>query len=222
VEQLENNSKKKSQMVRRLVSYEELFDLVHQTHLNTSHKGRDIMKRNLDALYLNVTRISIETYLALCSECVQKNSKFKTTPKTGVVVESISSERFNQRIQIDIIDFQFMPDDGYRFILYAQDHFTKFCHLRPIKAKTVQDVVKELISIFASFGPPEVIQSQNGIEFSNTLIEDIVSLFPSIKIMHDRPRKALTRSFERLNADVKAMIGTWMQTNNSTQWSKGK
>ena len=49
----------------------------------------------------------------------------------------------------------------------AQDHLTKFCHLRPLKSKEAKEVARNLFEIFCQFGAPVILQSDNGKEFRN-------------------------------------------------------
>ena len=52
------------------------------------------------------------------------------------------------RGQVDLIDMQAQPDNDYKFILNYQDHFSKFCMLRPVKHKTAIAVAEILVDIF--------------------------------------------------------------------------
>ncbi len=71
------------------------------------------------------------------------------------------------REQIDLIDYQSMPDGTYNYVLDYQDHGIKFCQLRPLRQKTHKAVAIELINIFCIFGPPSTLQADNGMEFSH-------------------------------------------------------
>jgi hypothetical protein len=46
-------------------------------------------------------------FLALCEKCVENSKRDKTT---GVVSKPILSLNFNRRAQMDLIDFQSLPD----------------------------------------------------------------------------------------------------------------
>uniref|UniRef100_A0A914CJD7 Integrase catalytic domain-containing protein n=1 Tax=Acrobeloides nanus TaxID=290746 RepID=A0A914CJD7_9BILA len=48
-----------------------------------------------------------------------------------------------------------------------QDHLTKYVLLRPIKSKTAEAVAEELMRIFADFGAPKILHTDNGREFAN-------------------------------------------------------
>lgn len=56
--------------------------------------------------------------------------------RKGLVVKPILSSYMNSRAQIDLIDYQSMPDGGQKFVLVYQDHLTKFVNLRALKSKT--------------------------------------------------------------------------------------
>ena len=73
----------------------------------------------------------------------------------------------NVHAQIDLIDFQSMPDGQFNYVLDYQDHGIKFCILWPLTQKTHRAVALELISIFCIFGPPSILQADNGKEFSH-------------------------------------------------------
>ncbi|KAG8198915.1 hypothetical protein JTE90_015125 [Oedothorax gibbosus] len=60
------------------VHTEELFDIVHSTHLATGHRGRTRMEKELKAKYRNVTTEVIMLYLRLCEPCQKKLAEHKT------------------------------------------------------------------------------------------------------------------------------------------------
>jgi hypothetical protein len=51
-----------------------------------------------------------------------------------------------------------------------QDHFTKFIQLRPLRAKSSLEVANALFDIFSIFGVPLILQSDNGREFRNQVV----------------------------------------------------
>ena len=73
----------------------------------------------------------------------------------------------NVRAQIDLIDYQSMPDGPYNYVLDYQDHGIKFCQLRALTQRTHRAVALELIQIFCLFGQPSILQADNGKEFNH-------------------------------------------------------
>ncbi|XP_025198496.1 KRAB-A domain-containing protein 2-like, partial [Melanaphis sacchari] len=143
-------------------------------------------------------------------------------PKKGLVIKPILSKTFNSRAQVDLIDMQSNKDGGFKFILVYQDHFTKFVSLRPLKTKTSSEVAYNLIDIFCIFGAPCILQSDNGREFVNHIINDLVLMWDDLKIVHGKPRHSQSQgSVERANQDIEKIIYAWMEENQSRKWSEG-
>ena len=53
----------------------------------------------------------------------------------------------NTRCQVDLIDMQSQPDEGYHFIMIYQDHLTKFVVLRALRTKRAEDIAYHLTDI---------------------------------------------------------------------------
>lgn len=120
------------------------------------------------------------------------------------------------------MDFQSCPDKNYKWLFNYQDHLTKLLFLRPLQTKTANEVANELLKIFLEVGAPSILQSDNGREFTNSLISELVKMWPNLKILHGRPRHPQSQgSIERSNQDVENMLRALMHDNNSTNWSLG-
>ena len=103
-----------------------------------------------------------------------------------------------------------------------QDHLTKFVILRALKTKTAAEVAYNLIDIFTLFGAPSILQSDNGREFANKIVEDLKLLWSELKIVHGKPRHSQSQgSVERANQDVENMLTSWMIDQQTTNWSEG-
>jgi hypothetical protein len=78
------------------------------------------------------------------------------------------------------------------------------------------------MEIFCIFGAPFILQSDNGREFSNKIIEAFKDLWPGLKLVHGKPRHSQSQgSVERSNQDVRDMLVAWMLDNKTKQWSEG-
>ena len=67
-----------------------------------------------------------------------------------------------------------------------------------------------------------ILQSDNGSEFTASVITELKSLWPDLIIVHGKPRHPQSQgSVERLNCDVKDMLVAWLGDNNSTDWPVG-
>jgi transposase InsO family protein len=118
--------------------------------------------------------------------------------------------------QIDLFDMQQTPggpDRNYRYVLHWLDHFSKFSILRPLKDKTMLSVVSELRSIFALVGPPDILQSDNGSEFKNDMMEKLTAE-KHVKHLFSRPYHPQTNgAVERANGFVKSKLRAWVLEN---------
>ena len=72
---------------------------------------------------------------------------------------------FLTRLQVDLIDMRSMIYNEFTFIMHCKDHFTKFSWLFPLKSKEAIGVAINLKQLFYTFGPPKILQSDNGKEF---------------------------------------------------------
>ena len=77
-------------------------------------------------------------------------------------------------------------DNEYWYIIHMRDHFTKFSWARAAKQKTSENVVNFLYDIFLMFGPPVIIQCDNGKEFSG-LTKKLCDLWPNLKVTTASP-----------------------------------
>jgi hypothetical protein len=78
------------------------------------------------------------------------------------------------------------------------------------------------LDIFYIFGAPVILQSDNGREFVNKIINDLKIMWPALKIVHGKPlRIQIQGSVERANQDIQNMLINWMQTNNVKSWKEG-
>ena len=195
-----------------------MFDIIKRAHSQTGHGGRDKMTKSLNH-YANITRESIELYKSLCIEC-QKKCKRSTTK--GVVVRPILSKDFLSRGQVDLIDMQSLSYRNQKWIMVYQDHLTKYCVLRTLTSKRAVEVAIQLIDIFLLFGAPQILQSDNGSEFTAHIISELKLLWTDLLLVHGKPRHPQSQgSVERLNCDVKDILTAWLGDNHSKDWPSG-
>lgn len=198
---------------------EDTFDIIKRAHIATGHGGRDKMVKELTKKYANITHDAISIYKSLCIEC-QRKRKRPTTK--GTVVRPILTKNFGSRSQVDLVDMQAMKQGNYKWIMVYQDHLTKFCVLRPLTSKRAAEVAYQLLDIFLLLGAPEILQSDNGSEFTACVITELKLLWPDLVMVHGKPRHPQSQgSVERANCDIKDMLVAWLSDNNTTDWTVG-
>ena len=177
------------------VNIDEMYDIIKRAHISSGHGGRDKMIQCLSR-YADITRESIEVFKSLCTECQIKRKRASTK---GVVVRPILSKDFGSRAQVDLIDMQSMTKAQHKWIMVYQDHLTKYCVLRPLTSKRAAEVAFQLMDIFLLLGAPQILQSDNGSEFTASVITELRVLWPDLLMVHGKPRHPQSQgSVERL------------------------
>jgi hypothetical protein len=111
----------------------------------------------------NVTREVCKLFTDVCPHCIVLTSRRK--PTAGI--QPIITVGMCVRGQTNIIDFQSMPDGDFKFLLNYIDHGVKKLTCIPITSKRASCVAFALFTIFTETGPPSILQTDNGGEFSN-------------------------------------------------------
>ncbi|CAF2230927.1 unnamed protein product [Rotaria magnacalcarata] len=207
-------------IIKYFVQLDELFGIMKEAHITIGHRGIVNTLKEVKKRFVNITEKQVTLFISGCEECKRKRSMPKSATK--LVIKPVISNDFNARGQVDLVDKQLCPDGLYKFIVTYQDHLTKFCILRPLKTKTACEVVYQLLEIFTIFGAPVILQSDNDREFVAKIIQELVVMWSSVKIVHGRARNPQSQgSVDRCNQDIKQLIGTWIRENQSKKRSHG-
>lgn len=199
------------------VKNEEIFDIVHEAHIQTNHGGRTRMIKELQKKYKNITYEVVMLYLGLCVQCKMKQ-KF---PKNETEIKPPMSGELDSHCQMDLLDMQTCPDGEFKFIFIYQDHMTKFIQLRPLKTNTVEEVAHNLLSIILIFGAPNILNSNYEREFTKKIITELHAMWPEVKILDGKSDESEAEGFiKKINHDIQNGIRVTMEEKNVTKWSE--
>lgn len=220
IEKLIKKQKDENDPILYYITNEELYNKIEEIHFAQGHGGINKMMAHIKKTYANITAEAVKIFISLCEECQCRRNK---PTRANLVVKPIRSSDLNSRGQVDLIDMQSQPDGNFKWILNYQDHFTKFVHLRPLQRKCADEVALTLLDIFLTTnGAPHILQSDNGREFVNRTITELVKLWPGLKLVHGRPRHPQSQgSVEKSNDEVHRQLVSWMRDNDSTSWAQG-
>ena len=118
------------------------------------------------------------------------------------------------------------PDGTYRWIGHYMDHWSKFHVLFPLSRKTAAEVGLNLqTKIFSFLGIPRILHSDNGREFVNVIVQNLVKEWPGeTTIVNGKPRNPKCQGLiEQGNSLVEKMIGARFQedsTDDYPLWSE--
>jgi hypothetical protein len=116
----------------------------------------------------------------------------------------VYAARPSDHYQIDLA--QFPPShDGFYFCLVLIDVFTGFVMLEPIQNKEASTVARALWKVCCVIGIPRVLQSDNGTEFCNKIINSLCRLTGI-------PRRYIAPYNPRADGKVERVIKTVKQT----------
>jgi hypothetical protein len=97
-------------------------------------------------------------------------------------------------------------ENGYSYFLVVVDLFTSFCLTRPQKTKGAEETAQNLYTIFCEWGPPKVLQSDEGTEFVNKVLTEVGNLM-GVELKVSTPHyKHSTGSVERLNRTISTSL----------------
>ena len=141
-------------------------------------------------------------------------------------IKNIVTEGFGVRGQVDLIDFQSMPDGLFKYLLNYLDHGVKKLTSIPLTSKQASSVAFALLTIFTKQGPPSILQSNNGGEFSDhahnyvgrcmvlddefidLVIRKVKNLWPECMMVRGSPRHSESNGgIERVNQTVQRKLG---------------
>ncbi|KRX33225.1 KRAB-A domain-containing protein 2, partial [Trichinella sp. T6] len=88
-----------------------------------------LIKRLAINKWANVTQEACHLFLTFCEECHKKRAR--KLPKS-LVVKPLVSTNLRSQAQVELINFQTMPDGDYKYIMTYLNHFKKFCILSPL------------------------------------------------------------------------------------------
>lgn len=221
--------------IQYYVKIDEIYDILHETHLRTGHGGRTRMVKELQTNYKNITYEIITLYLRLCKRCqISKNKGHNYSQKPFKqphqnTVEIASDPRpISKCSVVHFIDFRHQPDQEYHFVLVYEDELTKFVQIRQLKSVTSDEISRSLLEIMLLFGVPRVLRFTPEIITRETVIGVISNLcntWHNLIVIYDKSNG--DHDNNRLNEtsgtvfDLHQAILNWMEENSSGCWSKG-
>ena len=155
------------------VKYQDMIKKVHNSI--SGHHGVERTLEKLDNMGLNwdYRREMVKRFLKICPFC-QKMSYVKTSVHTHPF--TLAAYYPMERIAMDSIGPLLPSKDGYQFILVIIDCFTRWVELFPLKELTAIVTAKAVMQHFGRFGNPAQIVHDNGSQFENELISEIIKL----------------------------------------------
>ena len=115
-------------------------------------------------------------------------------------------KRIDEQWEADLVDMRefSMQNNGYKYILTIIDSFSKYAFVRPIKAKTGENITTEFKNIFNS-RTPEHLRTDKGKEFINEELQNLLEL-KKINYFTSRDERIKCAIVERFNRTLKSRM----------------
>ena len=195
---------KKEHVPKRYARMSEIHRIITDAHTGSGHGGIHQTYYDISEHYMGIPRCVVEAFLRRCPACTM--TKPANSSKQHIV--AIRSYGYWERVQMDLFSFEEPGGEGRerRIVLHIIDHFSKMCVLRTLLNKTAEGVVDELEDVFAFHGAPKIMQSDNGKEFVNKLVDALCTQW-HCRYIHSSPHHPQTNgAVERNNGFAKTKL----------------
>jgi Integrase core domain len=113
---------------------------------------------------------NVKSIVDKCIHCLHYNSR----PENYHELSTITSDQPFKHIAIDLAGLFPTSNNDNNYLFICLDIHLHFMILRAIKNKNMNTIGEILIDIFILFRFPQIIQSDNGTEFVNQIIKEIM------------------------------------------------
>lgn len=169
------------------VTNDELFDVLHEAHLETNHGTEEQMLDKIRFKYCNVTREAVATYLELCPHCfnpsqdlhmVEESAIAPISPIAPIVAPMPPLSMHNGKsVYFGLVDMRYWARDGFSCIMVHWDYDTQLVHTMPLQSTSYVHVAIGLLEIYASIGMPYFLDAPCSKEYLILVIEYIKSVW---------------------------------------------
>ena len=146
-----------------------------------AHPGRDETLRQIkEKFHWKAMYKDVDNYIKSCNVC--NSYKGKTDKEVPIGKYPIPRAPF-ERLAIDLITNLHVTDRGNKNILVCVDTLTRYTELVPLTGKSAKECAINLFDkIFCRYSAPQLIISDNGLEFNNALVKEICDRFKVEKV----------------------------------------
>ena len=198
-----------------MLPMDQIFEAIHDAHSEKGHMKATPTWKHLCKNYANITQKQVTEFIRLCPICSTDNPVIK--PVKGAR-NPITSEKFRDRCQIDLIDMRKCCKRGIhgvvmRWIISVKDHLTGLSAFGAMPFQKPKFVVHFLSGLFGLIGFPMIFHTDNGTEFvSKLVIRMLKERSPSTTTVTGRPRRPQDQgSIENMNKLAKRVLGNFDQ-----------
>lgn len=175
----------------------------------SSHRGfAKTLKKVRRLYYWPGMSDDARNYVAKCDVC--KETKAPNTTLRPPMGQQIVVEKPWQFIYVDLLGPYPRSKSGNTCLLIVLDKFSKFVLLKPLYKATAAPMVRHLeAEVFHTFGVPESLLSDNGVQFRSKIFIDLMSSY-GVKHSSTATHSAQANASERVNRSILAAIRAYI------------
>jgi len=198
-----------------------IYDKIHAVHnANAGHVGVDKTIHRLvkSGSKWKGMRSHVKHFVERCDLC-QKQSAIKLDIQT--MPFTLASYSPFERICVDTIGPLPTNDESKKYILVIIDAFSRFVMLRAIPDTTAKEAINGLLDWIGIFGIPSAVVSDNGTQFANELVDDLLELLATDNIKIHAYSKEENGIVERANKEVNRHVRSFVyERKDKKSWYK--
>ena len=142
----------------------------------SGHLGRDrTVQRVLKRFYWPTVVKDVKEYCRSCPECQLTNPRGRN--RVPLVPLPVVEEPFTH-IAMDVVGSLPKTGQGHCYILVVCDYATRYPEAIPLRRFTAPAVAEQLIELFARHGVPKKILTDQGTNFTASLLQELYKIKP--------------------------------------------
>lgn len=135
-----------------------------------------------------------------------------------MVITSQSTEPF-ERVSIDLVSYSEVSNNNNKYVLTLQDELTRFVQAYAIPDKEAVTVASQLIQFCQHFGVPKRFHSDQGGEFMNGVMKQLMKFLGSTQTFNTAYHPQTNGALERFHATLRDHIRMY-KSRNPKNWDR--
>ena len=180
-----------------------VLELAHSHSLAGHFGGKKTFARLSDRFLWPRMWVEVKEFVKSCSAC-QRASR-KDQARAPLQPLQVEHEPFS-KVAYDIVGPLPKSRSGFRYILTMMDLFSKFPAAVPLKKVDNTTVLDAMLEVFASYGLPKVLLTDQGSVFTSRLTRAMCQQFGIEKIQTSPYHPQSDGALERFHASLKGML----------------
>ena len=182
----------------------------YHDHPQAGHLGTDKTAAKIRQVGYWVGMLhDIDTY---CQNCLVCQASKQPTPQKVPMINMPIGKPWDM-IAVDILQVP-VSSQNNKYLLVVQDYFTKWVEAIPLPDQTAKRVTRELVQVFAKYGLPTALHSDQGRNFESAMLQQTLDAFGIRKSRTTAYHPEGYGMVERFNHTLLQLLRTYTETHD--------